>query len=118
VTGRGVQPTSDINILWTCGAVLEPPVINHFVPLLPVSVVSVCVDVPAGHTDSRDSDQATPIVDTQAADIDGPDSNENIAEQHQLFVGNEMSGHFMSVTESFNLLFDDSIAVYDTVPTQ
>ena len=38
-------------------------------------------------------------------------------EQHQLFVGNEMSGHFMSVTESFNLLFDDSIAVYDTVPT-
>jgi len=28
-----------------------------------------------------------------------------------------MSGHFMSVTESFNLLFDDSIAVYDTVPT-
>lgn len=119
VTGRGVglQPTSDINILWTCGAVLEPPVINHFVPLLPVSVVSSCVEVPAGHTDSEDSDQATPIVDTQAADIDGPDSNENIAEQHQLFVGNEMSGHFMSVTESFNLLFDDSIAVCDTVPT-
>lgn len=52
VTGRGVglQPTSDINILWTCGAVLEPPVINHFVPLLPVSVVSSCVEVPAGHT--------------------------------------------------------------------
>ena len=35
VTGRGVQPTSVINILWLCGAVSEPPVINHFVPLLP-----------------------------------------------------------------------------------
>jgi len=71
VTGRGVQPTSVINILWLCGAVSEPPVINHFVPLLPVSVVSSCVDVTAGHTDSEDSDIATPIVDIFASHVGG-----------------------------------------------
>ena len=73
VTGRGVQPTSNENILWSCGAVFELPVINRFVPLLPLAVVSSCLDVTLGRTDSEHSDIATPIVDMHAADSDGPD---------------------------------------------
>ena len=92
VTGHGVQPTSDVNILWSCGAVFEPPVINRFVPLLPLAVVSSCLDVTLGRTDSEHSDIATPIVDMHAADSDGPDSDEDKAEQHQPFVRNELSG--------------------------
>ena len=94
VTGHGVQPTSDVNILWSCGAVFEPPVINRFVPLLPLAVVSSCLDVTLGRTDSEhsDIDIATPIVDMHAADSDGPDSDEDKAEQHQPFVRNELSG--------------------------
>ena len=56
VCGRGVETVLPVHILWTTASCTDPPVINHFVPMIALTAEINVADAAAEHDgDGRDS---------------------------------------------------------------
>ena len=107
VTGRGVDTTNPVDILWTTTTPSEPPVINHFVPLVGLSSAE-CV---SGNQDPTAMDVAGAAENEPDVDDDNHD------ESSPPPTGQPLDGHFLSNVYCVNILRDDAYEpMYETVP--
>ena len=108
VAGRGVDTVNPVDLLWTTASARQPPVINHFVPLVGLS----SSDFVVGAQEPVETIQAEADAN---ANVDGQD--ETADEQVPSPTGLSLEGHFLSNSHCVNYLSDVEFEpVYDTVP--
>jgi len=107
VTGRGVDTTNPVDIMWTTTtSTNEPPIINHFVPLLALSF-AVC---DSGTQDTVELE----VADAADVDTDAASDNDNSC---PLPKGEPLDGHFMCTVDCVKVLCDDNYKPrYETMP--
>ena len=114
VIGRGVQTANEVNVMWSCLAFSEPPVVNHFVPLFRAPVVSYVADAGVADTGVDNAEAANDYADNITSDVeldaDEPDAVQ-WPEQQQL------QDHFLSMSSCFEYLYDNAFPVHNVVPS-
>ena len=107
VIGRGVDTMNPVDIMWTTTTLSEPPIINHFVPLVGVSFAD-CVS----------GTQDTAQMDVPNGDDAGiADDSNNEDDSCPPPTGQALDGHFYSVSDCVKILCNDAYEpVYEKVP--